>query len=99
MITAGNKLPLPIPERDNDYEMIMDPTPGEGVNIYIMDTGVMTDHVAFRSDGSSEKRARNFMDLKDSDKSPYCISEKMVGPLSFFLSLSVKSILVFLSEH
>jgi hypothetical protein len=74
MITAGEKLQTPIPadRPDHEYPMMSNPTPGEGVNIYVIDTGVMTNHVAFRTRGSDKKRARNFGDLQDSDPSPYC---------------------------
>lgn len=77
MSTAGEKLSTPLPDITNEYWMISNPTPGEGVNIYILDTGVMTDHVGFRNN-ANEKRARNFKGLRDSDMSPY-VDETMVG--------------------
>ncbi len=76
MVSAGSRLGLPIPDKNN-YDRITAPDPGNGVQIYILDTGVRTDHVAF--DGG--KRARNFGGLKDSDISPYCseLNEPMVS--------------------
>jgi subtilisin family serine protease len=63
MLTTGSER-LDIPVNDNViYDYLH--SAGQGVQVYIMDTGVRISHKLF------EGRARNFGDLAPTDKSPY----------------------------
>lgn len=85
MVSAGVRLHTPIPEAGNEFWMISNPTPGEGVRVYVVDTGIMASHDVFKDRGSSESRVKNFKDLKESDKSPFC-NETMVRHSSYYSS-------------
>ena len=64
MITTGSSR-LDIPVQDGGtYDHLF--AAGQGVQAYIMDTGIRTTHTLF------EGRARNFGGLASTDKSPYC---------------------------
>lgn len=99
MISEGTKK-TGRPDRDNEYWMISNPTPAEGINIYVLDTGIITEHVAFRTGGPDQRRVRNFKDLKNTDTSPFC-DEPMVcypsfQPIMAFFSMRADLVPLFL---
>lgn len=70
-ISAGKKNDYSKGDWPYPYEVMDEPLAGTGVDIYILDTGVMIEHHDFTG------RAKNFKDLKPTDKSPY-VDEAMV---------------------
>jgi len=70
-ISAGKRLPLPISEAA-PYDVIRGA--GDGVNVYVLDTGIRTTHWGF----FGNQQVRNFKGLNNSDMSPYC-DEAMVS--------------------
>lgn len=68
MLAAGSKIsPLPVQD-DRVYDFVGGA--GLGVNVYVLDTGIFTDHKYFQG------RARNFKGLASTDGSP-CVDESM----------------------
>lgn len=63
MVAAGSKLPTPVSKGGN-YDYVENA--GQGVNVYVLDSGIRVTHVAFTG------RAHNFGGLASDDKSPYC---------------------------
>lgn len=64
MLAAGSKI-SPLPVKDNRvYDFVGGA--GLGVNVYVLDTGIYTEHKYFQG------RARHFKDLGPNDGSPYC---------------------------
>lgn len=63
MISANHKLLTPV-KNYGTYDHIANA--GEGVNVYVLDSGIRISHELF------EGRARNFGDQQPTDSSPYC---------------------------
>ncbi|KAI9709479.1 MAG: Suppressor of the cold-sensitive snRNP biogenesis mutant brr1-1 [Bogoriella megaspora] len=63
MLSAASKLEEPTDRQGPPFYHLE--SAGEGVNIYILDSGVMTNHTSFGG------RATNYQQLKDTDSSPF----------------------------
>jgi hypothetical protein len=77
-VSSGLKGSYPSATPTYTYECMEKPLAGEGVDIYILDSGIKLDHNYFSAPGGIGSRATNMFGMGPNEISPYC-DETMVS--------------------